>query len=210
VRRPLTLYSLMNTGANALVPPVVVGLLLPAGFLAVHASGDAQAPAIFLSSCFGWLVPVLASWWPLFVSKERIEGDGRELLYFLKRRGESATAVTLVVSYWILLVPLVLLAVSKLGYAPLDVLILLARCLFLAVLAFWASFVFSSSPLALIVVLVFNLALMQPIERSVESLGPTLALGDAGGRSIAAMLIYVVAAAVMLVHGEARSRAFTD
>lgn len=203
-------YSLTNTGAYALVPPVVVGLLLPVGFLAVNASGDTQAPSIFLSSCFGWLVPVLASWWPLFVSKERIEGDGRELLYFLKRRGESGTTVALAVFYWILLVPLVLMAVSKLGYTPMDILILFARCLFLAALAFWASFVFSSSPLALIVVLVFNLALMQPIERSLESLGPKLAFGDASGRSIAAMLIYIAAGAVMLVHGEARSRTFTD
>lgn len=190
-------FSLANTGRYALVPPVVAALLL-VGLFAVSRGSSGAPEATYVDYSLRLLAPLFAAWWPLFAVKERIEGDGRELLYLLDPRGQAARAAALAGLFCALLVPFVALALSE-GILPAATLPLaLARCIFLAALAFWSAFLLRSSALALVVVLAFNVALSMQFER--------WAAGNGG--ALFAAGIYVVVTLAMLVHGELLSRKF--
>ena len=205
MRRPPVWYSVQNIGPYAWVPTVVVGLLLPAGLLLARASANPQVASLYIRFSATLLAPAFAVWWPPFVFKERIEGDGRELLYFLKRKGQGLTALALALSYWVLLVPFVAVALGVPDFSVPLVAMLLARCLFLTAFAFCAAFVLHSSALALILALMLNMVAMMPLEGLADSLAPTVNLGEA---PVAALLLYAVLATALLWLGEARSRGF--
>lgn len=197
VRKPLSWFALANTGRYALVPPILLGLALPAGLLLVRIAGNPQLAQIYVFYVTTLFAPALAAWWPPFVFKERIEGDGRELLYLLRRNGEGWTALALALSHWLLLVPFVLVAQGIPGFTDTLALLLVARCLFVTALTFCAAFLLRSSAIALIVGLAFNLVLMTPLEGAFESQPAAITVA-----------LYVVLAAVLFVVGETSSRRF--
>lgn len=208
MRKPRLWYALANIGPYALVPLVCTGLLLPAGLLFAQASGGPQVSRIFLDFSVTLLAPALAAWWAPFVFKERIEGDGREVLYFLKRSGEGATALALALSYWALLIPLMLVANGTPGHSSATMALLLARCLFMTSLAFCAAYVLRSSALGLMLALVFNMLAMTPLEGLAASLAPSAVLG-AGQLPVFPILLYAMGSTLLLGLGEATSRRFT-
>ncbi len=206
MRRPLLWYSVSNIGWYALVPPVAVGLLLPVGLLLARSSANPQLAAVYVDFSARLLAPAFAVWWPSFVFKERIEGAGRELLYYLRPSGEGATAFALAASYSALLVPFMLVASSAPDFSPPMMLLMLVRCFFVTSLTFCTAFVLQSSALALIIALLFNTAGMAPLEALVESLAPSV---SGRGMPFPAMATYAVLSAGMLWLGEVRSRRFT-
>jgi hypothetical protein len=207
---PTVLYTLKNTRPYVFVPPVVVALLLPLGLLAVAAKGDDGAVGVYFSFCLNLLLPAFACWWPLFVWRDRLEGEGRELLYLLRRTGEGGTAALLIVGYCALLVPLAFAGMTTpVGFSPTDAVLACARNALLISLVFWASFVLSSGPLALVLAFGFSLAVMHPLEYALESIGPTLSVKSEPGIPILTLGLYGLASAAMLIHGEIRSRVFT-
>ncbi|MDF1543342.1 MAG: hypothetical protein P1P71_09535 [Anaerosomatales bacterium] len=209
MNRPHAFYLLKNTGLYALVPPLIVAVLLPLGFTAIRSSGNVGASQVYLSYSFRLLVPLVAAWWPLFVFKERLEGDGRELLYFLRPAGGAASTLVLLAAYSVLVAPLVAVALMSAGSSLGDVLVSYARCLLMVSMVFWASFVFRSSLVALVFALIFNLGAMAPLEQLLDSSGSILMSEDGGAAPTATILFYVVVSAAMLAHGELRSRRFT-
>ncbi len=206
VRRLRAFYELKNIGVYAFVPPVVVTVLLPAGFLWLRATNSTAAAVFYYANTGLQLIaPLLAAWWMLFVTKERVEGDGRELLYLLRRKGESLTALILIGAYLALLSPFALLVVSS-GHCDLSVLLIIyAWCLFLASLAFWTAFVFHSSPPALVAVLAFHIVML-PLLSALRAFGAT---AWSGGEDVVPTLCLAIVSAGLLVHGEIRSRRFT-
>lgn len=207
VRKPLLWYSVSNIGWYSLVPPIIIVVLLPAGLLLARTGASPQVARIYVEFSMT-LVAALAVWWPPFVFKERIEGEGREILYFLKPRGEGATALALGVSYWILLAPFMLVARGTPGFSAASVPLVLARCLFVTSLVFCLAFVLRSSALALILALLVNVAAMVPLENLTRSLMPAGRLGDEV--AVAAVLFYAVSSAALLWLGEIRGRHFTS
>ncbi|MGV8083234.1 MAG: hypothetical protein AB2L09_06355 [Coriobacteriia bacterium] len=210
MRRPLVWYSVVNTGRYALVPPIAAGLLLPAGLLLSKTSKNLQISLLYIELCTQMLLPALAAWWPSFVFKERIEGDGRELLYLLRRNGEGLTALVLGLSYWILLVPFVAAALGTPGFSAATVPLLLLRCLFLASFVFCAAFFLRSGALALVLALLLNLTAMEPLEKFAGAAVSSSAFQEGSGSHVSVILIYAILSIALLLLGEARSRRFTD
>gem|GEM_PF-1797694 len=210
VRKPLLWYAVAKIGPYALVPPIVVGVLLPAGLLLARTGGNPLVSRVYIDFSMTLLAPSLAVWWPPFVFKERIEGEGRELLYFLKRTGEGATALALALSYWVLLVPFLVVALGTPDFSSASVPLLLARCLFVTSFAFCAAFVLRSSALALILSLLFNMVAMVPLESLAELLAPTIGLDTGSGMSVSTILLYVALSAALLWFGEVRGRQFAE
>jgi hypothetical protein len=197
-----------NTGRYVLVPPIVVGLVLPGVLLLIRAGNTAQLSALYVEKCTTLLIPAVAAWWPPFVFKERIEGDGRELLYFLKREGEGMTALALGLCYLALTTPFVLAASGTAGFAVTTVVLLAARCMFVTLLAFCAAFLLKSSAMGLVLALLFNMVAMVPLERLAES--GTVELGGAvTGGPAAAAAAYALLSVALLYAGEIRGRRFT-
>lgn len=208
VNKPLLWHSVSGTGLYALVPPIVIGLLLPAGLLLTR---TVESPALtigYIDFSAALLIPACAVWWPAFVFKERIEGEGRELFYFLSRKGEMATALALALLYWVLLVPFVLVARGAPGFSMATVALLLVRCLFMTSLVFSAAFMLQSSALAHILALLFNMTAMTPLEALVEALAP-VSIYSIGQEPMLIILLYVVLTIALLMLGEVRSRHFT-
>ena len=206
MKKPLVWYSMANIGPYALLPPVAVGLLLPGGLLLVRTGTSPQLAEVYIDFVMRLLAPAIAVWWPSFVFKERLEGDGRELLYFLKRHGEAVTALALALYYWILLVPFVLVALGAPGFSVESVPPLLARCLFMTTFAFCASFVLHSSALALIIALLFNMIGMMPFEGLIQTFMSTGTIDT--GTSVSTILPYAALSTMLLLFGEVRSRHF--
>lgn len=208
VKRPLLWHSVSSIGLFALAPPIVVGLLLPAGLLFVRTVESPVLTTGYVNFSAALLIPAFAIWWPAFVFRERIEGDGRELFYFLGRKGSVATTLALALLYWVLLVPFVLVARGAPGYSTTLVPLLLGRCLFMTSLAFCAAFVLQSSALALILALLFNMTAMMPLEALAEALAPA-PIYSTGQHSESIFLAYAVLTTTLLTLGEVRSRHFT-
>jgi hypothetical protein len=203
---PAIWYSAANVGRYALVPPVLAGLVIPAGLLLVRTGVNPQLTPLYIDFSLTLMLPSLAAWWPPFVFRERIEGDGRELLYFLQRGDQGVTALALAVAYWVLLVPFLVAAGDGLGaFIPL----LLARCLFLTSLAFCGAFVLRSSALALVLALLVNMLAMVPLESLTLASASALDTGGAGNTPVAALMLYAVLSVVLLGGGEIASRRFT-
>lgn len=207
MRRPLFWYAIANTGAYALVPPVVGGVLVPGGLLLVRAAGPAQS-MVYAEYCAVYVVPLMAAWWPLFAFRERIEGDGRELLYLLKRGGESVTALLLVLVYAVILLPFVAIATTVAALPAASIVLMFVRVLFTASLSFWSSFALRSSSLALVLVFAFNIAVGSTMESFLGGAGRT-ALWASGLLPAATVASYIALATLMLAHGEVTSRRFT-
>lgn len=201
-------HAIWSTGRYAIVPPVVTGVVLPAGLLLAHSSEVPEITMMYIDHATRLLIPALAAWWPAFVFKERIEGDGRELLYFLRRDGEGLVAFSLALLYWLLLVPFVVIALGT-SYFPLAALpMLLARCFFVATLTFFAAFTLQSGVLSLVLVWILNLVAMSPLESIVEaSAQPTHT--DLGILAPSAIVAYMLLSAALLWFGRLKSRCFT-
>lgn len=206
MKRPLFLYEMSTTGWYALVPPIAVGVGVPVGLLLTIGSTLPQMTVPYLDQAVGFLIPVFAAWWPSFVFRERIEGDGRELLYFHRRKGEGATALMLGLSYWLLLAPFTVIATGTDYFGPNALALLLARCMFVVTLTFFAAFVFQSGVLALILAVLVNLAVMPWIEGPLSTAvlaGSPLRVG-----AIGVPAVYALFSVGFLWSGEMRSRRF--
>jgi hypothetical protein len=210
VNKPAWFLALANCGGYALVPLVIVGLVLPAGLLAIRAGGAPQIAPVYVEKCSALLIPALAAWWPAFAFKERIEGDGRELLYFLRRKGEGALALAIGLLYLVVAIPFTVVALGVEGFSASVMLLLAVRCVFVTSLAFSVAYVLRSSALGLVLALLFNMAAMNPLEAWVVTLGPTAVdfMGLAESGTVTAL--YAVAAAVLLLTGEIRGRYFAE
>ena len=208
MRRPIIFYALANTGVYAWVPPLAVGVLAPLGYVGVRSSGSLQATAVYLGLATGLIIPLLAAWWPVFVFKERIEGDGRELLYFLRPRGESIAAVLLIALYCLLLIPLGVIAHGDPAFELAGFAITVSRSVLIGAFAFWATFVTKSSPLALVAVLAFQMVGLGPLESVVAAASSTM-IGPQRANAIV-MAVSLLLAAAAIIHGGLRSRIFSD
>lgn len=210
VRRPLVWHEMANTGRYALVPPVAVGILLPIGLLLVQRSGIAQLTMVYVDYATRLMAPALAAWWPSFVFKERIEGDGKELLFFLRRKGAGTRAVFLAVLYWLLLIPFELVALGTPYVSLSSLTLVLARCLFMAAFGFFAAFALQSGVIALILATAVNLMGMAPMEAAIDTSGMAR-FGVAGGLGVdTATVLYVLLSAALFWLGELMSRRFTS
>jgi len=208
VRRPVYLSTLANTGWFAYVPPAVVAVILPALLLAVGAVGLQQLTMVFVEKCSTFLIPGLAAWWPAFACKERIEGEGRELLYFLRRGGAGVELLAMSLTYVALTVPFIAVSAGDGWITFGSALVLGSRCLFVATLTFCAAYLLSSSALALVIALLFSMVAMVPLEAAVTSF---VAKGEAAVSAGAAAEIiagYCVVAGLLLAVGSLRSRRF--
>lgn len=199
------LYAVRNTGIHAAVPFAVAAVAL-VGFIAVKRAGN-QAAATYYASFMRLIAPLFAAWWPLFVFKERVEGDGRELLYFLHPSGESATAIVLATAYLVLLLPLGMLASFWKAAALTDASSVWGACFSCAALAFWGVFATRSSPLALLFVVAFSLFGSSAFERVLAGL--TAAMSAPWLASAARWAAWAALSALLLAHGERLSRRFT-
>lgn len=206
--KPLLAHALSNTGAYALVPPIVVGVLLPAGLLIARTGATPQIGVVYIDLA-ARLLPALAAWWPAFAFRERIEGDGRELLYFLKRNGEAGIALALALLFWVLLVPFGLAASGVQGHTLSTLVLVMARALFMTTFVFAAGYLLRSSALALILALLFNFVGMVPLESFVHSLTSSDPLVTGGAIPASLIVFYGVISAILLLVGEARSRRFS-
>lgn len=207
MRRPFVISALANTGHYALVPPIVVGLFLPSVLLLLRSGGAPQLVPAYVEKCMTLLIPALAAWWPPFVFKERIEGDGRELLYFLRPRGEGLTALSLCVVYTSLSVPFVMTALATMGGSLVSAVLLAFRCTFMISLSFCVAFVLRSSSLGLVLALLFNMTAMMPLEESV-GLHVAVGAGSSAGAQGLAIAAYLLLSGALLVIGEFRGRHF--
>jgi len=207
VRKPPIWYAMSNIGWYAVVPPVAVGLLLPVGLLFVERAGIPALTVLYLDYAVGLLIPMLAAWWPPFVFKERIGGDGREVIYFLRRKGEGATALFLALLYWVLLVPFVLIALGTLLFTHDSIPLLLARCLFVTALAFFAAFAFQSGMIGFMLAVLVSLVVMPPAEAAIADAARVLS-ATWGTAALVTVVAYAVLSVALLWLGELRSRRF--
>lgn len=202
-RRPILFSTLANTGRYALVPPVVAGLILPGVLLLIRTGGAPQLAPAYIEKCVTLLLPAMAAWWAPFVFKERIEGDGRELLYFLRRNGEGTAALGLGALYLLLLAPFVLVATGTPDFSANVVMLLAARCLFMNSLAFGAAYLLKSGALGLMLALLFNMVAMMPLESFAGSMvEPSLAASTT-------TVLYIALSVSLLLIGEAKGRSFS-
>lgn len=197
-----------NAGGYGLVPPIAVGLLLPMGLLLVERSRIPQLKPVYLDYAVRLLIPAFAAWWPSLAFKERIEGNGRELLYFLRRKGESVTALLIGLVYCLMLIPFASVALTRAQFAPTSLYLLIARCLFVTALTFFAAFALQSGVLALVLTVAVNLVVMSPMENAIDT--SALVSSTTGvGSAYAVGAVYVLLSAGLFCLGEMRSRRFT-
>ncbi|MCX8008020.1 MAG: hypothetical protein N3B11_07950 [Coriobacteriia bacterium] len=198
------IFAIRNTGWYAAVP-VLVAALGCAGFFAVEQAGPTQL-VIYYATFMRTIAPLFAAWWPLFVFKERVEGDGRELLYLLRPRGESATATLLAGAYVAVLTPLGILAATRRLPEAIDTPAAWGACVCSAALAFWVVFATRSSPLALLAAVAFGLFGQAAFARLVAAV--VALVGPRPDADVLPWLAWLGLAVAMLLHGERLSRKF--
>lgn len=76
---------LKSIGVLAFIPLIVINVILPLlTYLVYRQYGKSSRLEISIQEYSQWLLPLACVWWPMFVMKEYIEGDGKELLYINK------------------------------------------------------------------------------------------------------------------------------
>lgn len=204
MRRPLAVYLLESAGRLGLVPVLITGVLLPVGALAATRVADPMLGTLYIDTCLQLLLPAMAAWWPPFAFRERIEGDGRELLHLMHPRGESLTALSLAVAYVALCVPFAAVIWGQPSVTGESLALLTLRCLFMSALAFCSAAVLRSSALGLILSLLVNMLAMAPAESALAGV-----LG-AERPELSTALFYTAAFALLLIAGEVRTRRFSS
>jgi hypothetical protein len=195
VRDVSTWLLLKRTRFSGLVPPIVVGVLLPLGLLLSAAHVPADIRGLFLDVSVRFVGPVFAAWWPTLVHRERIEGEGRELLYFLKPRGEAYTLLRLAVLYAATLAPLLMVGLTVPEFTVQMAALLVARSWLVMTFCFCLAFVLGSSGLSVMAAIGFNAVGMPFIEQGVEH--PALLVP-----------LYGLAGILLMALGEFTSRRF--
>lgn len=163
-----TWLLLKRTGLSGLVPLIVVGVMLPLGLLLSAAHVTAEIRGFYLDVSVRFVGPAFAAWWPALVHRERIEGEGRELFYLLKPRGEARTLLCLAVLYAATLAPLLIAGLTVAEFTVQMAALLVARSWLVMTFCFCLAFVLGSSALSVMAAIGFNAVGMPFIEQCVE------------------------------------------
>jgi len=182
-----------------------VAALLPLGVLAARWTGGAVALSLYLHLCTNTGAPALAAWWPALVLRERLEGDGRELLYVLQPRGVGTEILVIGLLNWVLLIPFVVTAHMMVpGFSTGSALPMLARSFAVTAVAFVGSVIMQSSALGLLLAMLAAFLALGPFES-----GMAMMLGLSEMAPPTTALAYFATSLALFCLGEERSRRFS-
>lgn len=154
-----TRLYLKNMGALGWVPPVVINGLIPAVLVtgSLHYGPGSEELDVLAMQTVQTLMPLFSIWWSLFLLRDYVEADGRELLHIAVRKRALREAVKP-----FLLAMADILLVLGLGsfLAPVlifEVVRILPACIFLFGLSYCLVYLLRSISMALFGVILYTL-----------------------------------------------------
>ncbi len=153
-----TFLHLKSIGVLVYIPLIIINVILPLlTYLVYRQYGISSRLEISIQEYSQWLLPLACVWWPMFVMKEYIEGDGRELLYINKTSNRFLDLFLLFIISILNVALIFLVYTSLIPYMKYEYIRILIICFLYFSIVYTIGFTTNSSAFTVLSVILYTL-----------------------------------------------------